>query len=82
MQNGVGTANLSADELLQAQVPLVPPAIEQAYSARYTPIAGAHDAAMAALARGDGAGFARQRDQAEARLAELRRDLEEMMLGG
>ncbi|MFL5807308.1 MAG: N-6 DNA methylase [Roseiflexaceae bacterium] len=82
LQNGVGTANLSADELLQVQVPLVPPAIEQVYSARYLPIAGAHDAAMAALARGDGASFARQRTQSAALLAELRRDLEEMMLGG
>jgi hypothetical protein len=81
LQNGVGTANLSADELLQVQVPLVPPAIEQDYSGRSMPIAAAHDAAMAALARGDGAGFARWRAQAEALLVELRRDLEEMMLG-
>jgi SAM-dependent methyltransferase len=80
LQNGVGTVNLSADELLQVQVPLIPPSLEQDFAARYAPVAAAHDAAMAALARGDTAGFAQERRRAEALLAQLRHDLETVAL--
>jgi hypothetical protein len=79
LQNGVGTANLSADELLQVQVPLVPPAIRRDLAARYAPVAAAHDQAMAALARGDMAGFWRWRARSEALLVELKREMDKMM---
>ncbi len=75
LQNGVGTVNLSADELLQVQVPLLPASVEQAFAARYAPIAAAHDLAMAALARGDATAFAQQRGRAEVLLAQLRGEL-------
>ena len=65
LQNGVGTANLSADELLAVELPLLPDATQREVAARYAPIAAAHDMAMAALARGDAAGFARERARAE-----------------
>jgi len=79
LQNGVGTANLSADELLQVLVPLVPPATQAGLAARYAPIAAAHDLAMTALARGDRMDFQRERARSEGLLAELQRELDEMM---
>jgi hypothetical protein len=82
LQNGVGTSNLSAGELLQVQVPLVPPAAQQTFAARYTLVAAAHDAALAARARGDMAAFERERMRSEALLAELKDEMDEMMLGG
>jgi hypothetical protein len=82
LQNGVGTANLNADELLQVQVPLLPDAAQQAFVARYAPISAAHDATMAALVRGDAIGFAREQAGSVALLDALRSDLEEIMLGG
>ncbi len=82
LQNGVGTANLSAGELLQVQVPLVPPTAQHEFAARYTPIAAAHDAALAALACGDPAGFERKRARSEALLAELKDEMDEMMMAG
>jgi SAM-dependent methyltransferase len=82
LQNGVGTANLSAGELLQVQVPLVPAAAQQTFAARYTPIAAAHDAALAALVRGDAAAFERERARSEALLAELKDKMDEMMMIG
>jgi predicted RNA methylase len=82
LQNGVGTVNLSADELLQVQVPFLPDAAQRAFAARYALISAAHDAAMAALARGDSIGFARERARSEALLDALRCNLEEIMLGG
>lgn len=60
LQNGVGTVNLSADELLDVLVPLLPPAEMQRLAAEFTPAAVAHDTSMAALLRGDAAGFARE----------------------
>src|SRR4029079_7790322 len=60
LQNGVGTANLSADELLQVEIPLVAPATQQEITRRYAPIAAAHDAAMAAAMSGDQAGRTRE----------------------
>jgi hypothetical protein len=81
LQNGVGTVNLSADELLQVQVPLVALATQQAFAARYAPVAAAHDSALAARSQGDTAGFIRERARAEALLAELRCDLEALILG-
>jgi len=82
LQNGVGTANLSAGELLQVQVPLVPSAAQHEFAAHYTPIAVAHDAALAALARADAVAFARERARSEALLAELKDEIDEMMMGG
>jgi hypothetical protein len=80
LQNGVGTANLSADELLQVQVPLLPGAMQRALAARYMPIAAAHDAALAALVRGDTIGFEREQSSSEALLVALRRELEEQLI--
>ena len=77
LQNGVGTANLSTDELLQVQVPLLPLAMQRNLAARYAPIAAAHDRAMAALAGGDLAGFERERAWSEVHLTELKRAYEE-----
>ena len=81
LQNGVGTANLSADELLQVQVPILPDATQRGFAARYAPVAAAHDAAMAALTRGDLIGFAREQASSRALLEMLRRDLEAVVLG-
>lgn len=81
LQNGVGTSNLSADELLQVQIPLAPAATRQLFAARYTPALAAHDAAMAARNGGDAAGFARARARSEALLADLRRDMDYVLLG-
>jgi hypothetical protein len=81
LQNGVGTANLSADELRQVLVPLLPGVAQQAFAARYAPIAAAHDAALAALTRGDSIGFAREQASSEALLAALRGELDEQLLG-
>jgi len=80
LQNGVGTANLSADELLQVQVPLLPGAMQRALAARYMPIAAAHDAALAALLRGDTIGFEREQSSSEALLEALRRELDEQLI--
>ena len=82
LQNGVGTVNLSADELLQVELPLVPADLQRDIAARYAPVAAAHDAAMAALASGNMAGFQRERSGAEQLLGDLERDMDEMMLGG
>jgi hypothetical protein len=81
LQNGVSTANLSADELLQVEVPLLPCASQRALAARYAPIAEAHAAAMAALIRGDRPGFERDRSRAEGLLEQLKREVEEMLVG-
>jgi hypothetical protein len=49
--------------------------------ARYAPIATAHDAAMAALARGDVAGFSHARERSEALLDNVRRALDTLLWG-
>jgi predicted RNA methylase len=81
LQNGVGTANLSADELLQVEVPLVAEADQHALAARYVPIAAAHDAAMAAALSGDQRGQARELARAETLLDVLVQDVEHLLLG-
>jgi SAM-dependent methyltransferase len=82
LQNGVGTVNLSADELLQVEVPLLPAAAQAAVVARYAPIAAAHGRSMAALARGDTHEFQRARASGEMLLVELKSDMDEMLLAG
>lgn len=82
LQNGVGTANLSADELLQVQIPLVAPAQQEDLAARYAPVAALHDRAMAALSRGDLAAFGRWSAAAEAGFARRRDQLEARLVGG
>lgn len=81
LQNGVGTVNLSADELLQVEIPLVAQEQQRALAARYAPVAEAHDLAMAALARGDTQGFQRERARSEATLAVLRQSVEQWLVG-
>jgi SAM-dependent methyltransferase len=81
LQNGVGTANLSADELLQVEVPLVAEATQRDMAARYTPIAAAHDAAMAAARAGDQPSFARERARAERLLGNMVQEVETLVLG-
>jgi hypothetical protein len=80
-QNGVGTSNISADELLQIQLPLAAPAIQHEFAARYAPVAAAHDASMVALCRRDTAGFALRRTQSETLLANVRQEFEEYVIG-
>jgi hypothetical protein len=81
LQNGVGTANLSADELLQVQVPLLPGPAQRAFATRYAPIAAAHESAIGALSRSDSFGFASEQARARALLEALRSDLEAVALG-
>ena len=80
LQNGVGTANLSADELLQVEVPLIGDAAQHNLAARYAPIAAAHDAAMAAALSSDQPGCARELARAEAMLALLVQEVEDLLL--
>ena len=80
-QNGVGTVNLSANELLQLRVPLPPEGAQRDFAARYEPVAAAHHAAMQALGTGDTAGYQAARAHSEALLAALIADLEERLLG-
>jgi predicted RNA methylase len=79
LQNGVGTANLSADELLQVQVPLLPSALEHELAAGYAEVTAAHDTAMAALRMGDQAQYVRVRQHAERLLAERIAALEALL---
>jgi hypothetical protein len=81
LQNGVGTANLSADELLQVEVPLVAEAAQRDMAGRYIPIAAAHDAAMAAARAGDLPGFERERARAERLLDHMVWEVEALLLG-
>jgi hypothetical protein len=81
LQNGVGTANLSADELLQVRIPVLPDTAQRGFVARYAPVAAAHDAAMAALARGDSIGFTSEQARSRRLLEELRCELEAGVLG-
>ncbi|HEU5100146.1 MAG TPA: N-6 DNA methylase [Roseiflexaceae bacterium] len=81
LQNGVGTANLSADELLQVEVPLVARATQHDLARRYMPIAAAHDMAMAAAQRGDPPGFERELMWAQRALDELVSDIDALLLG-
>jgi hypothetical protein len=71
LQNGVGTVNLSVDELLQVELPLVAAATQAELAASYAPIADAHHAAMAALQRSEAAASERERARSEALLAAL-----------
>jgi hypothetical protein len=80
LQNGVGTANLSADELLQVEVPSVDEAVQHDLAARYAPITAAHDAAMAAALSGDQPSCARQLAHAEALLRQLVQEVEELIM--
>jgi len=80
LQNGVGNANLSADELLQVEVPLVAEAAQRDLAARYDPIAAAHAAAMAAALSGDQPDRASKLAQAEALLALLVQKVEDLLL--
>ena len=80
-QNGVGTVNLSANELLQLRVPLPPEGAQRDFAARYEPVAAAHHAAMQALGAGDTAGYQAARAHSEALLAALIADLEQRLLG-
>lgn len=77
LQNGVGTVNISTAELLQVQVPLVPPAVQQAFAAHYTPIVADHDAAMAALQHGDDTRFQTLRESSKRRLSAVCHELEQ-----
>jgi predicted RNA methylase len=81
LQNGVGTANLSADELLQVEVPLVAEAAQHDLAARYAPIAAMHAAAMQAALGGDQLGCARELARAEQLLAALVQTVEDLLLG-
>jgi predicted RNA methylase len=81
LQNGVGTANLSADELLQVEVPLVEPTLQREFAARYAPVAALHDRSMAALSRSDAAAFQRERTASEELLAALKNDLDVRLRG-
>ncbi|HEU4325749.1 MAG TPA: N-6 DNA methylase [Roseiflexaceae bacterium] len=80
LQNGVGTANLSADELLQVLVPLPPAADQRAVAARYALVAAAHDQAMRALLDNDGDAYRSARAAAE-RLLEAETAALEALLG-
>lgn len=80
-QNGVGTVNLSADELLHVELPQLAEPQQRGLAARYQPVADAHAEAMAALARGDGAGYAQARAHAERLLAALVAEVDELALG-
>jgi N-6 DNA Methylase len=80
LQNGVGTANLSADELLQVEVPLLADATQHNLAARYAPIAAAHDAAMAAALSSDQPGCARELARAVALLALLVQEVDDLLL--
>jgi hypothetical protein len=80
LQNGVGTANLSADELIQVEIPLVAPATQQEITRRYAPIAAAHDAAMAAAMSGDQAGRTRELARTEQLLSDLLQRFEVLLL--
>jgi len=81
LQNGVGTVNLSADELLQVELPLVPASTQHEIAGRYAPVASAHASAMAGLARGDDAAFRRDRARSEALLAALTAEVERLLIG-
>lgn len=82
LQNGVGTVNLSAEELLRVLVPLPAPERQRAYAAGYAPVVAAHDQAMAALRAGDRAGYGRARAASERLLEQLTAALEaELGLG-
>jgi predicted RNA methylase len=76
LQNGVGTVNLSVEELLRVQVPLLPPDRQRAYADAYAPAAAAHDQAMAALRSGDQAGYEQARAASELLLEQLTAALE------
>lgn len=76
LQNGVGTVNLSAEELLRVQVPLLASERLRAYAAGYAPVAAAHDQAMAALRAGDHAGYQQARAASERLLEQLTAALE------
>jgi hypothetical protein len=81
LQNGVGTPNLSADELLQVEVPLLPDAAQHDLAARYDPVAAAHATAMAAALSGDQPSCARELARAEALLALLVQEIDDLLLG-
>lgn len=81
LQNGVGTVNLSVNELSQVVLPLLPPAIQRDLAQRYVPVAAAHAAAMAALQRGDQPQFERVRAECAGLLAALVREAELLVLG-
>jgi hypothetical protein len=80
LQNGVGTANLSADELLQVEVPLLATPAKHELAKRYIPIASAHAAAMAAALSGDQAACARELARAEQQLSVVLQRLEGLLL--
>lgn len=80
LQNGVGTSNLSADELLQVQVPLLPAAAQRDLAASYRGVALAHARAMGALAHGKMREFHRQRDRSEQLLTRIQGALERLLL--
>jgi predicted RNA methylase len=81
LQNGVGTANLSVDELLQVEVPLLADTAQHNLAARYAPIATAHDAAMMAALSSDQAAYTYERARAETLLAQLVREVDQLLLG-
>ncbi len=81
LQNGVGTVNLSVDELLHVEVPLLAPAAQANLAVSYAPIAAAHHAAMAAKASADQAAFLRERAHSETLLAELLGRVEILLIG-
>lgn len=80
LQNGVGTVNLSTNELLQVQVPLLDGAYERGYTLRYAAISRAHHTAMRALQQSNTGGFAQASARAAERLAGLRSELEAQLL--
>ncbi|MDQ2995611.1 MAG: N-6 DNA methylase [Chloroflexota bacterium] len=79
LQNGVGTANLSVDELLQVEIPLLADTAQHNLAARYAPIAAAHAAAMTAALSGDQSAYARELARAEALLAQLVQEVDALL---
>lgn len=71
LQNGVGTVNLNADELLEVLVPLVDPALQHNLARCYEPIAAAHHRAMAAAVRQQQSAFQLHQVESEALLRHL-----------
>lgn len=81
LQNGVSTANLSVDELMQVEMPVLAPVAQSQLSQAFSPIADAHHAAMAALQRHDRAAFMAEYSGVTALLGDLLAQLDMLLLG-
>ena len=69
--NGVGTINISFDEIREINIPVLPDGVQKNIESEYKKMSVFHDKAIEAKKKGDGAGYKKNIETAEKMLKDL-----------